>query len=123
MAIANLALRFAVELLGVAALGSWGYQAAGGGPAGFLLAVGAAVALIAVWAVVVARNADNALTQPQRDVIGTGLLLLSATALFAAGQPTAAVAFGAVVVVNWLLLIAFGPAAVEALVSAASRHR
>jgi len=123
MAIANLALRFAVELLGVAALGYWGYQAAGGGPAGIILAVGAAVALIAVWAVVVARNADNAFTQPQCDVIGTGLLLLSATALFAAGQPTAAVAFGAVVVVNWLLLVAFGPAAFERLASAASRYR
>jgi hypothetical protein len=123
MAIANLALRFVVELLGVAVFGYWGYQAAGGGPAGIVLAIGAALALIAVWAVVVARNADNPLTQPQRDVIGTGLLLLSATALFAAGQPAAAVAFGAVVVVNWLLLIAFAPAALERLASTASRYR
>ena len=123
MAIANLALRFVVELLGVAALGYWGYQAAGGGPAGIVLAIGAAMALIAVWAVVVARNADNALTQPQRDVIGTGLLLVSAGALFAAGQPTAAVAFGTVVVVNGLLLMTFGPAALERLASAASRYR
>jgi hypothetical protein len=123
MAIANLALRFVVELLGVAASSYWGYQAAGGGPAGIVLAIGAAVALIAVWAVVVARNADNAFTQPQRDVIGTGLLLLSATALFAAGQPRAAVAFGAVVFGNWLLLVAFGPAALERLASTASRYR
>ena len=123
MAIANLALRFVVELLGVAAFGYWGYQAAAGGPAGIVPAIGVALALIAVWAVVVATNADNALTQPQRDVIGTGLLLLSATALFAAGQPAAAVAFGAVVVVNWLLLIAFGPASLERLASTASRYR
>lgn len=123
MAIANLALRFLVELGGVAAVGYWGYQTAGGGLAGIALAVGASLAFIAVWAVVVARNADNALTQPQRDVIGTGLLLVSAAALSAAGRPEAAVAFGAVVVANWILLIAFGPAAVDTLAVAASRHR
>jgi hypothetical protein len=123
MAIANLALRFFVELGGVAALASWGYQAVDDGPGRIVLAIGASLALIAVWAVVVARNADNPLTQPQRDLIGTGLLLVAAAALFAAGQPVAAVAFGAVVVVNWILLIAFGPAAIEALTAAASRHR
>jgi hypothetical protein len=123
MAIANLALRFVVELGGVAALGYWGYQAVDGGPGRIVLAIGASLALVAVWAVVVARNADNSLTQPQRDLIGTGLLLVAAAALFAAGQPLTAVAFGAVVLVNWILLIAVGPAAVEALASAASRHR
>ena len=122
MAIANLALRFFLELGGVAALGSWGSQAVDG-PGAIVVAVGASLALIAVWSVVVARNADNALTQPQRDLIGTGLLLVAAGALFAAGQPPAALVFGAVVVVNWILLVAFGPEAVETLVALASRHR
>jgi hypothetical protein len=123
MAIANLALRFFVELGGVVAVGFWGYQAVDGSPGRILLAIGASLALVAVWVVVVARNADNALTQPQRDLIGTALLLVSAAALLAAGQPTAAVVFAAIVVVNWLLLIAFGPAAVETLAAATSRHR
>jgi len=61
-----------------------------------------------VWAVVVAPNATNALAQPQRDAIGTVLLVLVALALAAAGQPTAAAIFGVVVVLNWLLLIVFG---------------
>jgi hypothetical protein len=122
MAIANLAFRFFVELGGVVALGYWGYQALDGSGS-IVLAIGASLALIAIWAVVLARNADNGLSQPQRDLIGTGLLLASAAALFAAGQPVAAVVFAAVVVVNWILLIAFGPAAIEALAAAASRHR
>jgi hypothetical protein len=122
MAIANLTLRFILELGGVAALGYWGSQAVDG-PGAIVLAIGASLALIIVWSVVVARNADNALTQPQRDLIGTGLLLVAAGALFAAGQPAAAVVFGAVVVVNWILLVAFGPEAVEALAAMASRYR
>jgi hypothetical protein len=122
MAIANLTLRFFLEMGGVAAFGYWGYQAVDG-PGRIGLAIGASLVLIVVWAVVVARNADNVLTQPQRDLIGTGLLLAAAAVLFAAGQPAAAVAFGVVVVVNWILLVAFGPEAVETLAAAASRHR
>jgi Protein of unknown function (DUF2568) len=122
MAIANLTLRFILELCGVAALGYWGSQAVDG-PGAIALAICASLALIIVWSVVVARNADNALAQPQRDLIGTGLLLVAAGVLFAAGQPAAAVVLGAVVVVNWVLLVAFGPEAVETLVALASRHR
>lgn len=112
MATANAAFRFVVELVGVGALGYWGLlQAAGDGIARIALAVGAPLALILIWAIVVAPNATNPLSQPQRDVIGTALLLVAALALAAAGHPIAAVVFGAAVVANWALLAALGPGA------------
>ncbi len=111
MATANTAFRFVVELAGVGALGYWGLQAAGDGIARIALAVGAPVALIVVWAIVVAPNATNPLSQSQPDVIGTALLLAAALALAAAGQLTGAVVFGATVVVNWALLAVLGPGA------------
>jgi hypothetical protein len=111
MATANAAFRFIVELVGVGALGYWGWGVAGDGIARIALAVGAPLALIVVWAIVVAPNATNPLAQPQRDVIGTALLLTTALALAAAGQPIAAVVLGAAVVANWALLVILGSGA------------
>jgi len=122
MAIANLALRFVVELAGVGALAYWGSQAADG-PEALVLAIGAPLAMIVAWAVVVAPKAHNALTQPQRDLIGTGLLLGSAAALLAAGHATVALAFGAIVVVNWIVLAASGEQARATMGAVATGRR
>ncbi|HEX5148643.1 MAG TPA: YrdB family protein [Candidatus Limnocylindrales bacterium] len=120
MATANLALRFVVELVGVGALAYSSFQASSDGVIRTALAIGAPLALIVVWALVVAPNATNALTQPQRDVVGTALLVLVALAMAATGQPAAAIVFGAVVVLNWALLIVFGPDAAAALIRSAA---
>jgi hypothetical protein len=122
MAIANLALRFVVELVGVGALAYWGSQATDG-PAALVLAVGAPLAMVVVWAIVVAPKARNPLTQPQRDLIGTGLLLGSAAALLAAGEATVAFAFAAIVVVNWILLVVHGPEARATMETVATGRR
>lgn len=108
MVILNLAVRFIVELVGVGALGYAASQAPLDGIARIVLTVAAPAALVVVWAIVVAPKARNPLAQSQRDAIGTVLLVLVAGALAAAGQPTMAVVFGAVVVVNWVLGIVFG---------------
>lgn len=117
------AVRFIVELLGVAAVAYWGWQVGHEGIWRIALALGAAVALVAVWAFVVAPKADNPLSQPVRDVIGTGLLLLAAGGLAAAGQPTLAVAFAAAVLIDWLAMVALGPAAVDRLSTSAATRR
>jgi uncharacterized protein DUF2568 len=118
-----LAIRFIVELLGIAAVAYWGWQT---GPEGFgrvLLAVGAAVGLIVVWAFVVAPKADNPLSQQVRDVIGTVLLLVAAGGLAAAGEPTLATVFAAVIVIDWLAIVVIGPDASQALRSSTASHR
>lgn len=104
MALATMTARFVLELAGVAALGYWGFQAAGPLPARLALAVGAALALIVVWARVAAPRATNGLGPSVRILIGSGLLLLAAGALAVADRPVAAAAFAVAIVVNTVLL-------------------
>jgi hypothetical protein len=117
MAIANLTLRFVLELVGIAAFGTWGL-AVSTSP---IVAVLAVVAAIVVWAMVVAPRTRNGLNQPQKDVIGTAILLLAAAALAAAGNPVAGVVFGVAVAVNAAILAALGPAARDAFGPAVAR--
>jgi len=87
MGMAALAIRFFVELLGIVAVAYWGLQTGPEGIGRIALAVGAAAALIVVWAFVVAPKADDPLRQQARDIIGTVLLPVAAAGLAVAGQP------------------------------------
>lgn len=111
MAIANLTLRFLLELAGAAALAYAAFDLAGDGVVRIVAAVAAAALFIGVWAFVVAPKAANGLSQPQKDVIGTALLLLAAVALWLAGQPGLAIGFAVIILVNAALLFAFGAGA------------
>jgi hypothetical protein len=115
MAIANLTLRFLTELAGIAAIGYAGFQIGAPMPLRAVAGIGGALALILTWALVVAPNTVNGLTQPQKDLIGTGLLLLAAVALGLAGQLRLAIAFAIIVIGNTALLFAFGQDARESL--------
>lgn len=116
MAVTNLAVRFLTELTGVAALGYAAFQiAAAPVPVRIAAGIGAALALVVAWGLVVAPSASSGLTQPQKDLVGSGLLLLAALALGLAGQARLAVAFAILVVANTALLFVFGQGAREAL--------
>ena len=108
MAVANLTLRFLTELAGIAAVGYAGFQVAAPMPLRAAAGIGAAVALVVTWAMVVAPNTANGLSQAQKDLIGTALLLVAAVALALAGQVRWAGALAVIVVVNTALLFAFG---------------
>jgi hypothetical protein len=123
MVLATLAIRFIVELVGVGALAYSAYQVPLDGVARIAVTVAAPLTLVVVWAIVVAPNATNALTQPQRAAIGTGLLVLVAGALAAAGQPVPAAVLGVVVVLNWLLGIVLGQDAATVIASAGGRRQ
>ena len=123
MVIANLAIRFLVELIGVGALAWSAYQAPLDGLARIVVTLGAPLVLVVVWAVIVAPNARNALSQLQRDAVGTGLLVLVALAIAVAGEPVAATVFGAVVIINWVLGIVFREAAEDEIRSIAGHRR
>jgi hypothetical protein len=123
MTMATLAIRFLIELIGIGAVGYWGFQAIDHELGRIALGIGAALALIVVWGLLIAPKATNPLTQPQRDLIGTGLLLLAAGALALAGQPGLALAFAAVVLIDWLIMIVLGPQAVEIVRPSAARVR
>ena len=119
MATLNLAIRFFAELGGIAAVGYAGFSVAAPLPVRAVAGIGAALALAVIWGLVVAPKAANGLSQPQKDVIGTALLLVAAGALAAAGQPTLAMGFAAVVLANAALLFVF-PDARERLVRMAA---
>jgi hypothetical protein len=108
MAVANLTLRFVTELAGIAAIGYAGFQVAGPLPLRAAAGIGAVIALVVTWAFIVAPNTANGLTQAQKDLIGSGLLLLAAVTLAAASQPRLAIAFAIIVIGNTALLFVFG---------------
>jgi hypothetical protein len=109
MSIANLALRFMLELGAVAAAAYAGNQlAAAAGAFGWIGAVGAALAFILLWGVVAAPKTQNGLSALQKERIGTVIMLATALALALSGQPALAIGFAVLVVLNVALLAVFG---------------
>ncbi len=106
MGIANLTLRFVLELAGVAALAYSGLQLPGSIPLRIAAAVAAPLVFVVVWARAVAPRAANGLSQPRKDLIGTALLLAAAAALAMAGQPMLGIGFAVLVVLNAIGLFA-----------------
>ena len=117
MAIAILATRFFVEMAGFIAFGVAASRLAGGPVAGVV----AAVAVVVAWAVLIAPKAPNPLTQPQRDDIGTAVLVLGAAALVAADVPLAGIGLAALVILNAIALRVIGPGARDAFAASAGR--
>jgi hypothetical protein len=118
MALTNLALRFLLELGGVAAVAIAGHRLTGGSSLGWAVALGGATLFIVTWALVVAPKAANGLSQSRKDAIGTVLLLVAAGGLAAAGWSGPAIGFGSLVVLNAVGLLAFGPEARHRLMGA-----
>jgi hypothetical protein len=104
---ANLALRFALEICLLVALGSWGWNAGGTLPLKLLLAVGAPLAAAVVWGLFIAPRATIAVP------LGVWLLLqlllfgLALAGLVAAGHPALAIAFAIALAFNATLLYIF----------------
>lgn len=108
MAAANLAIRFFLELAGVAAAAFWGFHLGDTATVHWLAGVAAPVLVVVVWARVMAPNARNSLGRGTRIVLGTGLLLLTAAGLGLAGQPSVAVLLGAAILLNAALMGVLG---------------
>jgi hypothetical protein len=115
MATLNLVIRFLAELAGIVAVGYAGFAVAAPLPVRAVTGIGAALALVVIWWLVVAPNTANGLSQPQKDVIGTALLLGAALVFGIAGQPALAVSFAAIVIINAAFLVVHGEGAREAL--------
>ena len=103
-----LAIRFIVELLGLAGLAYWGAVPPTETVPRVVLGIGAPLVLAVVWAIVVAPKARNPLSVRVRGLIGTALLVLVAAMIAAAGQPGWGSTFAVVVVVDQALILALG---------------
>jgi hypothetical protein len=115
MAVANLAVRFLLEVAAYAGAGYAVYQLADGVGAllRWLLAVAASVAVVGMWWLVVAPRTRNGLSQAQKDVVGSVLMLAIGGLVAIAGQPELAIGYAVLVVLNAVLLFVFGQDARE----------
>jgi hypothetical protein len=116
MQLANLALKFFLEIIGLASIAYWAFTVADQLPVRLVLAVVAAALFIAVWSVFLAPTASSGLSQAQKNVLGGLVLLMAAAALGGAGQPTAALVYAATVIVNAVLLLVVGDGPAAGLV-------
>lgn len=103
----NLALRFILELAGLAAAGYVGFQLVEG-PARWVTAFAAVAALAVTWMLVAAPKATNGIPLPVRSLIGSALLLAVAVGLGMVGQPQPALVLATLVVVNTVILAILG---------------
>jgi Protein of unknown function (DUF2568) len=100
-----LAVRFALELGALAALGYWGFQTTENTAFELLLGVGAPLAAAAFWGLFVSPKAR--VRHPALKLLGEVVVFGAATiALWTAGQTTLAIAFAVVAVVDTLLVYA-----------------
>ena len=108
MQIANLALRFVVEVMGVGFVGYWGFSSASNPLGRVILGLVAIGLFVGLWGWVLAPTAASGLSRMQKNLLGTVVLLIAAAALALAGQPGAAAVYGLVVVGNLGLLVVLG---------------
>ncbi len=101
---ANLALRFLLELCALVAFGYWGSQTGEGPLFRFGLGLGAPLLYAVVWGTFVAPRSVLHLSKRVKAILGLVILELAATALAIAGQPILAAVFGAIVLINAILL-------------------
>jgi hypothetical protein len=103
----NDVFRFALELVGIVAAGWWGFHASDHPILRWVLGIAVPLALILVWAFVVAPKADNPIDPIVRMLIGSAVLLIAAMGLYATEQRTPALAFAGLIVLNTLLAFVF----------------
>jgi hypothetical protein len=105
---ANLALRFLLELCALVALGYWGFTTGSGAITKVALGIGVPLVAAVVWGVFVAPRAPVAL--PGFVVLLLQVLVFGSAAagLVATGHRTLALAFAVVVVLNAVLMYAWG---------------
>ena len=105
---ANLALRFLLELCALVALGYWGFKTGSGAIAKVALGIGAPLVAAVVWGVFVAPRAP---VEPPGVVVLLLQVLVfgsAAAGLAATGHRTLAFVFAVVVLINAIVVYAWG---------------
>ena len=104
----NLALAFLLELCMLAALGYWGFTLDQGLAIRAGAGLGAPLLAAVVWGVWMAPRASNRLLEPWHLILELIIFGLAIAALYAAGRPRLALAFGIVYAINVVLRYAWG---------------
>ncbi len=99
-ALANLALRFLLEVAVLVALGFWGFQATNSTWLNVILGLGAPLLAGVFWGIFMAPSSARRTSGAAYIVLETIIFGLATVALVAAGQPVIAIAFAVVSVLN-----------------------
>jgi hypothetical protein len=108
MKMANLALRFLLELAALAALGYWGFRTGSTPLLKGLLGLAAPLLMALVWGTWIAPAARRRLHDPPRLLLELGVWAAATVALIAAARPTWALGFALLVVINLGLMALWG---------------
>ncbi len=99
---ANLGLAFALELCMLAAFAYWGARTGNGALAKVALGIGAPLLAGIVWGLFMAPRAPFSLSMPIHTALFLVIFGAAAFALARAGQPTLAIVFAVVSVLNYV---------------------
>jgi Protein of unknown function (DUF2568) len=102
-----LAVRFALEIAALVALGYWGFET-GDGVLGVVLGLGAPLVAAVVWGTFVSPRASVKLPEPLRLAVELLFFAAATIALADAGKSGLAVAYAAVVLAHIVLMYALG---------------
>jgi hypothetical protein len=102
----NLALRFILELCGLAALGYWGFHTGKGLITKIGLGIGTPLLIAIVWAMFGSPAAPVKLSAPLHLLLELLVFGMPAIALYASGKHTFALMYGLAVVINriWMFI-------------------
>lgn len=106
LAVANLFLRFALELVAVIMYGVWAYTVAPQDSALRLIVTAlVVVGVVTFWAFLLAPSSRRSrLSRPQKDLVGTLVLLVAALLLWWLGHSSVAGLYATFVIANAVLL-------------------
>ncbi|MFD0698863.1 YrdB family protein [Paenibacillus sp. GCM10027628] len=104
MKMANLGLRFVLELCMLAALGYWGFHVGKGMIVKSALGIGAPLIAAVLWGMFVAPKASIAIAEPYRLLIELVIFASATAALYVSGRQSLAVTFALVYLINRALI-------------------
>jgi len=106
LALANLPVRFALELASLAAFAYWGWNATPRSVPRLLLAVGAPVSVAVFWGIFVSPKARIPTGHSGRAFLGLVVFLAAAWSLQARGESRLAAAFAGVAILSSVVSLA-----------------
>lgn len=102
---ANLGLRFLLELCMLVIFGYWGFKTGAPTWMKVLLGIGSPLLFAVIWGTLLAPKSALRLHEPWLFLLELGLFVLATLALYATGELPLAITFGAVYIINKLLMI------------------
>lgn len=101
----NIGIRFLLEIGILGIFGYWGFKTGGGTFPRILLGIGAPILFAVVWGTLLAPKSSLRLDEPWLFMLELVIFALAGWALYSTGKAHLTIAFGAVYILNKILMI------------------